>query len=82
MKLPTFVLEVENDGGMNWGDGEVGEGAVLQLHVQGDGAQMRLPAQRPHGLKHRGQTAISSSLLCLPLSPPIVTAVPSTEANP
>lgn len=38
---------------MERGDGQVGEGAVLQLHVQSNRTQMRLPAQRPHGLKRR-----------------------------
>lgn len=52
----TFVLEVQDDGSVDWGDGEVRESTVLQLHVQCDGAQMRLPAQRPHGLKHGRQT--------------------------
>lgn len=53
----TFVLEVQDDGSVDWGDGKVSESAVLQLHVQRDWAQVRLPAQRPHGLKHGGQTA-------------------------
>lgn len=56
MKDGTFFLEVQDDGSVDGGDGEVGEGAVLQLHVQSDRAQVRLPAQRPHGLKHRRQT--------------------------
>lgn len=53
MRLFTFFLEVQDDGGVDGGHGEVGEGPVLQLHVQSDGAQMRLPAQRPHGLNNR-----------------------------
>ena len=51
MRDRTFVLEVQDDGSVDGGHGEVGEGAVLQLQVQSDRAQVRLPAQRPHGLK-------------------------------
>lgn len=47
----TFLLEVQDDGGVEGRHGEVGEGPVLQLQVQSDGAQVRLPAQRPHGLE-------------------------------
>lgn len=32
----TFVLKVQDDGGVDGGDGEVGETAVFQLHVQRD----------------------------------------------
>lgn len=32
----TFLLEVQDDGGVDGGDCEVSEGAVLQLHVQSD----------------------------------------------
>lgn len=32
----TFVLKVQDDGGVDGGDGEVGETAVFQLHVQCD----------------------------------------------
>lgn len=32
----TFFLEVQDDGSVDRGDGEVGEGSVLQLHVQSD----------------------------------------------
>lgn len=49
----TFFLKVQDDGGVDGRDGEVGEGAILQLHIQSDWAQVRLPAQRPHSLKHR-----------------------------
>lgn len=32
----TFFLEVQDDGSVDGGDGEVGENAVLQLYVQSD----------------------------------------------
>lgn len=62
MRAGTFLLEVQDDGGVDRGHGEVVEGSVLQLHVQRHRAQVRLPAQRPHGLKHTTQTAVNAPL--------------------
>lgn len=38
---------------MYGGHSEISEGSILQLHIQSDWTQMKLPAQSPHGLKHK-----------------------------